>query len=761
MKRMIDGIIRFRWLIALGIPLITVLLSMQLKHLQFEGSYRIWFDEESTILKDYDAFRSIFGNDSAITITFRDEAGVFNPKALETVARITEKLWQTPYIARVDSLTNYQYVHADPEAPDEVIVEDFIPDDRVLRPEELHQKSVQIRNEEAVMGRMLSDDLTTTMIVGRLTPKAGEDPEVNLKIMEAVEAITAVETEQNGYEFHLNGAPPINASFVRIAKTDGGIFIPLALVVAMALLWAVFRRASAMLISISVVVFTFLIVLSVQVLLGYRLNNFTVNMPVFVIAIGIADAMHLIWVYLIGRKKGMDNHQAIHYSVQKNFLAILLTSLTTAVGFASLGISPVVPIRTLGIATANAALLAFVFTLLFVPAILAIVDPKVRPGKSDETRSHRFSLAYAKFIMRYDKKILAYTVGLVLLIGIGIASVRVDSNTIRYFDESTPVRQAVEFLQENLSGPMIYEIVVDSGQKDGIKSPDFLRHVERFGNEYQAEFSDIRHVSSLLDVVKKFNEVMQGEKRVPDDQNLVAQYLLLYSLSLPQGMEINDRMDVEERLFRVSAAANIVDTSKDLAMIHWAEAWWAKTPYPAKVSGQTALFAYMQSDVTDTLIKSIAIAIVTVSIMMVLIFRNLRMLPLFVLPNILPIALVLGVMGWLHIDIDMGVAVSGAIIIGVAVDDTIHFMVKYLEARHRGESMEAVFAHVMQYAGHAIIFTTVILSAAFLIFVFSRFVPNFHFGVVTASALVLAVVIDLLMLPAILSILDNRKKSLL
>jgi len=211
----------------------------------------------------------------------------------------------------------------------------------------------------------------------------------------------------------------------------------------------------------------------------------------------------------------------------------------------------------------------------------------------------------------------------------------------------------------------------------------------------------------------------------------------------------------------VTALVNIVDTSLDLEMIQWAEDWWKNTPYTAHISGQTAMFAHMQSDVTDTLVQSILLAIGSVSLMMMFIFRNLRMIPLFIIPNVLPIALVVGAMGWMGMTIDMGVAISGAIIIGVAVDDTIHFLVKYREARRRGDDMQASLEYVMQYAGSAIIFTTIILSTAFLVFSFSQFLPNVHFGIVTAMALIIAVLVDLLMLPAILSKFDSGEKSLL
>ena len=761
MNAFVNFVVRFRWIIAIVIPLITVLFATQLKHLEFEGSYRIWFGEESPILKEYDEFRAVFGNDDAVLIMFKDENGILNPKALHVIDRITQKLWETKYIARVDSLTNYQYIHADPEFEDDVIVEDFIEDVDALSVAELQEKARIIQHEEMVIGHLISADLTTTMIAARMTPKAGDDPEVSKKLEAAVTAIVAAESE-SGYRFYLGGGPILNMSFISLGEHDAATFTPLVLLISMLLLWMIFKRPSAVLLSISVVVFTFLIVLAVQVLLGYKMNNFTANMPVFVVAIGIADAMHLFWIYMIGRKKGMENIQAIHYSLHKNFLPVLLTSVTTAVGFASLGISAVIPIKTLGIATANAALLAFVLTILFVPAVLAILNLKITPTPQQEGKEqHPLARRYSRFIMKHDLRIIVVSSLFFLIIGAGIAYVKVDSNTVRYFDEHVPFRETVDFVQENLTGPMSYEIIVDSQAKDGIKEPAFMKTVEQFYDAFDAKYPAMRHISSLSDVVEKFNEVLNGSKSIPDDKNLIAQYLLLYSLSLPQGMEINDKMDVNERLLRLSAAMDVVDTSLDLEMISWIESWWAATPYSAKVNGQTVMFAHMQNDVTATLINSIILAISAVSIMMLFIFRNVRMIPLFIIPNILPIVLVVGVMGWLGLTIDIGVAISGAIIIGVAVDDTIHFLVKYREARRRGENFEASLTYVMQYAGSAIIFTTLVLSSAFMIFIFSDFLPNVNFGFVTAIALIIAVLVDLLMLPAILSRYDRGKKSLL
>jgi predicted RND superfamily exporter protein len=246
---------------------------------------------------------------------------------------------------------------------------------------------------------------------------------------------------------------------------------------------------------------------------------------------------------------------------------------------------------------------------------------------------------------------------------------------------------------------------------------------------------------------------------VPDSRELVAQYLLLYTSSLAQGMEITDKIDFDQQKLRLTISTNIVDTSKDLEMIQFAEDWWSKTPYSVVTTGQTVMYANLQKDVTNTLIYSLSLTLLIVSIMMLLIFKRPKILWILLLPNILPVILVLGVIGWLGLTIDRGVAISGAIIIGVAVDDSIHFLMKYFEARKSGLSMQETLDEVLHYAGKAILFTTIVLSLAFSVFAFSTFAPNQNFGIVTATALVIALITDLFLLPALLSVFDNKDNN--
>jgi len=756
LKNYIKFLQKFRWFIAIGIPLIVLALASNLKHVEIDGSYRIWFGEDSKILTDYDNFRKTFGNDDGVVIVFKDENGIFNKKALSSIDRITEALWKTKYIARVDSLTSYQYVHSNPDEPDDIVVEEFIKNIESATPKYLEDRKHIAINDPLVVDAFISKDGTTTMISARLTPKVNDDSDKSLEIMDYIDAILDAE-KATGYKYWVNGGPALNKAFVVIGTDDAMTFTPLVLLASLILLLLLFRRVSGALIPIGVVIFTFLTVLAVQVLLGYKLNNFTANLPVFIVAIGIADAVHVYSIWLLHKREGDENEEAVYQSMKKNFLPIFLTSLTTAIGFATLTISEVIPVLTLGIATASGAILAFIISVVWMPSILLILK---KPMKAEvlEAVKEKKSLGYGKFIINNDKKIVLITTAVFILLGAGLFKVKVDSNTIRYFDETVEIRKSTEFMMANLTGPMAYEIVVDSKKINGIKDPKFMKTVEHFYKDFQSKFPAVQHLASLMDTVKRFNKVVDGRDEIPDSQNHIAQYLLLYSLSLPQGMEINDKMDINEQKLRITGQVDIVDTSKDLEMMAYVESWWAKTDYTATVQGQTAMFAHMQKDVTDTLIYSLSLAIFLVTIIMFLIFRRVKILWVFILPNILPVILVVGLMGWIGINIDIGVAIAGAIIIGVAVDDTIHFLVKYFDARKRGLNMEDTFDEVLRYAGKAILFTTIILTVAFSLFAFSTFTPNQNFGIVTAFALVIAFVVDLLLLPALLSLADGEEK---
>ena len=750
-QKYINFLNSYKYFIIIGITLFVALLSLSLKNLAFEGSYKIWFDKDSKIIKDYEVFRSRFSGDDTFIVAFRDEQGIFNAHAVSSILELTKEFQKLEGVRKVDSLSNYQYISSE---DDDIIVEDFLYGD-----ENLTQKSSLALKDKLVLNQLISKDAKTTMFALSLSDKLGSNEAVNIALFQKLQKILKEASQKSGYKFYITGIPAVTASLVSISQSDAMVLMPLAVVMVVVFLFLIFRSFFGVLVPSVVVVFTFLSVLSLQMLLGYKLNNFTVNIPSFITAIAIADAMHLYLAWVYYKSKGFYTKEALTQALGSNIVPMALTSFTTVVGFATLGVSEIEPVSTLGIAITSGAVLAFLLSITLVPAIIL-----TRKRDDKVTAVQILNLAniqgYGAIIQRHDKKIVLCFTVIIVLVSLGLFHLKIDSNSIKYFSKDTVVRSGAEFIEKNLTGSMRYEIILDSGKKEGVKEPEFLDSIMEFEKVFKNRFTNVRFTTSLKDIVQRMQKVLNPDAKtaLPDDKKLVAQYLLLYSMSLPQGMELNDKMDTQERYLRLTINTNIVDTSEDLAMIEWIKDYWKKqTPYSADVQGQTAIFAYMQSSVTKTLILSISMTLAIVAFTMLLIFKNFKMLWLFLLPNIAPIIVVGGIMGYLGISVDIGVAISAAVILGIAVDDTIHFFSKYFESI-KVRSFEESIDYIISHSGNAMILTTLILSVTFAIFGVSSFVPNVNFAIVTVSALNIALLFDLVLLPALLSMLYTQGK---
>ena len=749
--RYIDFLQRYKYHIIILTTLCVALLSISLKNLAYEGSYKIWFDKESSIIKNYENFRDTFSGDDSFIVGFKDENGIFRKKPIKTILDLTQRFKKIEGVRKVDSLTNYQYISSE---DDDIMIEDFLYGDDDLA----YKKKIAL-NDKLILNQLISKDAKTTMLALHLSSSIGADENVNIAVFKELQHILQRYTKITGYKFYITGIPAVTASLVTISQGDAMVLMPLAVIVVVVFLFFIFRSLLGVLVPSVVVVFTFLSVLSMQMILGYKLNNFTVNIPSFVTAIAIADAMHLYLAWVYYKVKGNGTKEALYHALKSNLTPMALTSFTTAIGFATLGFSTIEPISTLGIAITSGAILAFILSVTIVPAIILVLkdDYEVKPVYFLNLVHIK---GYGRFIINNDKKIIFSFILLMCITLFGLLSLKVDSNSIKYFAKDTVVRSGADFLEKNLTGSMRYEIILDSKVKEGVKEPKFLETIVDFEKALKAEFTNIRFTTSLKDIVQRMQKVVNVDAKeiLPKDKNLIAQYLLLYSMSLPQGMELNDKIDTQERYLRLTINSNIVDTSKDLQMIEWIKKYYkTKTPYSADVQGQTAIFAYMQSSVTDTLIFSISMTIFIVALTMLIIFKNIKMLWLFLLPNIAPILVVGGVMGYLGISVDIGVAISAAVILGIAVDDTIHFFSKYFESikvRNFEDSIDYIISH----SGNAMILTTIILSFTFAIFGVSRFIPNVNFAIVTVSALNIALLFDLVLLPALLSFVFKNKK---
>lgn len=757
MKSYLFFLNRFRWAILFGFIVLTVTLTAQLGKLGFEGSYRIWFAKDSATLRQYDDFRATFGSDDTIIIAFSDTKGIFNPKALKTLERLSQKLSSMDHIARVDSLLNYQYIHADPSQKDEIVVENFISNVQNITLTDCRQKRDIALHDPILNGLFISNDGRTTLLLLKLTPFASAKEDIHLQLIQETQKILDVENTLTGYDFYISGTPAINAALITIADTDAAFYIPIAFLIIIVCLALIFRNIYGVIIPLSIVLVASVITLYIYMILGYELNNFTINIPIFITGIGIADAIHFYGGWSKYRKK-YSNRVAIIATLNKNILPMFLTTITTTIGFATLISSDIVPISTLGLTVAIGSMSALGLTLVLIPVILLIrgeqnssqtIAPKIN-------HQSQYLLDYGSFITRNDKKIVFIALISVLVVGSGIYMLRVDSNSIKYFSQDVPVSQASYYTMDHITGPATYEIIIDSGQNDGIKSGAFLKLADRFSVELSEKFNEIRHTSSLIDILKRFQNVMDPfhsiDEKIASSQEINAQYLLLYSLSLPQGMEINDKMDVHQRYLRMSVQADIVDSSRTLEIIAWSEAWWKKQGLKVEVVGQTAMFAQMESSITMTLIMSIFQTLALITIIIYFFIRSWKLLIVFLVPNLIPIILTLGLMGWFSIPIDVGIAIAGAIVLGLAVDDTIYFFSYYLQSKKYCKTPEESYQYILDHSGRAMMFTTLILSVSFSLFLLSDFIPNVHFSIMTITTLLLALLCDLILTPALLNI---------
>jgi predicted RND superfamily exporter protein len=740
MERYVAVLDRFKWLIVTLIPLLILLFATVLKDMAFEGGYRIWFAEGSQVLGDYDRFKEHFGSDDVIVVAFEDNEGIFNPKPMETIKRLTEQLGRLPYIDSVLSLGNVTYIGNTSEV---------LP----LYGHDYERMRITALAEPTIHRVLISSDATATMIAVKVAKDARDGEDRSFEIRDAVKQTVDEEAGRSGYRFHINGAIPLQTGFIDIMIAELVLFIPLIAMSVAVLLFVIFRRVSGVIVPMAVVGLSILCVMSLLVALGYKTNNFTADLPVFVLAIGIAATVHVYTTWQHRINEGDDTKEAVLYSLRKNMLAVFLTSLTTAIGFASLSVSTIVPVYTLGLSTAGGVVMVFVLCMVVIPAMLMLIEPKQLRVRKRFVSTE----GYGRFILQNNSRIVVGTMIIFILFGLGLTRLQIDSNLIHFLDDDVEVREATEFVMAELTGPMSYEIVVDSGREDGIVWPRFMSDVAIFSQAFVFAFDEVRHVASPVNVVQAYYKVEYPDKKsshsIPGSPTKVAEYLDRYSKAQKRS---DESVDEYNRYLWIHVQTDMTFSKRDLEMIAWIEQWWERNSgYSARVYGQTAMFAHMQADITDTLLWSIGMSITLVSLVMLAIFRKLRLLYVYILPNLLPFLLVLGVMGWSDINVDLGVAISGAVILGIAVDDTMHFLVKYFDGRKQGLDMEAALDYVMAHSGQAIMITTLILSTSFLMLMTSDFIPNANFGIVTASALLIAVIVDLLFLPALLSLVDR------
>ena len=728
------------------------------KNLVFKSDYRVFFSEQNPQLTSFESMQKIYNkSDNVAFIIAPKEGGVFTPDRLTAIHELTTESWQTPYSNRVDSITNFQHTTAE---EDDLIVEDLVLEPSDLTPEQMPALQAIAVNEPLMKRKLISDDGKVTVVnvtvqLPGINP-VEEVPEVVAKVRDMREQFLAANPDTDVY---LSGMVMMNNSFAESSQNDSKTLIPLMFGVIIIAMIFLLRTFSGTIATVLIIIFSIASTMGLAGWTGFYLTGPSASTPTMVMTLAVADCVHILTSFFYELRHGAKKKDALRTSLRINFGPIFLTSATTAIGFLSMNFSDSPPFRDLGNMVAAGVMLAFVFSITLFPALLMLLPVKVKPRPEGhngamEKLSH-FVIEKRNFLLPGMSVIM---IGLVLFLPLN----KLNDDFVKYFDTSVPFRQATDFMQDHLSGLTSMEISIDSGTSSGINEPAYLKAVDDF-SEWLRTQPETDHVNTLTDIIKRLNKNMHGDDlsyyKLPESRELSAQYLLLYEMSLPYGLDLNNQLNVDKSSVRVVGTFKNLTSNEQIDLENRLYSWFAThaPQYEVTIASPSLMFSHIGQRNITSMLLGISFALVLISALLGLALRSFRYGVISLLPNLAPAAMGFGL--WYFIDGQVGLALSvvAGMTLGIVVDDTVHFLSKYRHAREdkNKDSIEAVH-YAFASVGKALWITTLVLVAGFMVLAQSSFKINADMGLLTAVTILIALIVDFLFLPPLLMLMDKR-----
>ena len=753
-----------RWVIAVRWPVIAVSTILVLLagsgclFLSFSTDYRIFFSEDNPELLAYEALESTYGKtDNVLFMIVPDGGDATSEQALEALVWLTERAWQTPYSRRVDSMANFQRITAD---GDELSVRDLV--DPVLLGQE--QERIRIRDialaDLGLAGSLVARDGSVSA-VNVTVELVEEDQAVRVPEIVAFAGGVVTEAEERfpGIGFRVVGTVIINHAFSEASVYDHKVFLPASLAVMVVILGLLTRNVAGVGTTVLVVVFSVIVSMGLGGWTGLSLSPTVTPAPSIVLMIVVANCVHLLVALRRRLRAGDARRAAIIEAVRINLQPIFLTNLTTALGFLSLNFAEVPPHRDLGNFVAFGIGAAFLLSIAFLPALLSLLPVRRTPAVAPE-HDGRAMTAIAEFVVGRRKILMWGSAVVVLALLAAVPRNELNDVLVHSFDESTQLRKDTDFLDERLSGTTQLEYSLAAGRPGDVTDPVFLTEVAAFADWYR-EQPETRHVEVITDTFRQLNKSMHGDDpdayRLPADRELAAQYLLLYEFSLPRGRDLNNRIDLTRSATRMTVTTRTLSSKGVIELNGRAEAWLqanASRIVHVDSSGPALLFAHIGQRSIRAMLTGTSIALLGISIVLLFALRSFRLGIVSLVPNFVPAVLGFGVWGLLVGQVGLALSVVVAITIGIVVDDTVHFLSKYQRARREHTAEDAV-RYAFRTVGQALVTTTIIFVAGFLILLLSPFIPTAQVGLLIAMIIGFALLADLTLLPSLLMAVDR------
>ena len=757
--RFAERVLAARWIVILTTMFLVAIASIGITQLEFSANYRIFFDEDNPQLLALEALESTYGkNENVVFLIVPDDGDATSQDALSAAVWLTKAAWQTPYSRRVDSLANFQHTTAD---GDELYVRDLVDPQELSRAEaRSHIRAIAL-SDPRIAGSILALDGHVSVVNVTVELPEGGLLEAVAEVAEFARVVAAEAEERfSGIDLRIVGTVMVNQTFLEASVSSQMIFLPASLLLMALVLGVLTRRWAGVAGTGMVIVFSILVSVGLGVSVGMPFSPPVAPAPTIVLMIVVANCVHLLVTMQQRLRAGDTKHEAIVESIRLVLNPVFLASLTTALGFLSMNFSEVPPYRHLGNFVAIGIVASFILSVTFLPALLSLLP--MRAPKDRRLRGLTMS-RLADLVLRYRKAVIVGWLAVAAAMAVALPRNELNDVLVHFFDESVEFRQDTDFMDAHLGGNSLLEYSLEAAAEGGATDPLFLAEVSRFAEWYR-EQPPVRHVAVITDTLRQLNKSMHGDDpaayRIPESQELAAQYLLLYELSLPQGLNLNNQIDRSRSATRVSVSAETLSSQELLDLNARAETWLTENaPHVASVNstGPAALFAYIGQRNIRAMLFGTVVVLLAISAIMLFALRSLRLGLISIVPNLLPAVMGLGVWALTVGQVGLSLSVVVAMTVGIVVDDTVHFLSKYRRARRElSQSSEEAVRYAFDTAGRAMVTTTIVLVAGFLIFAFSPFVPTAQVGVLTAVIITFALLADLTLLPALLTALDRR-----
>ena len=752
-------IVTHRFLVITSCIVAVVLLAAGAPRLYFDSSYRVFFSKENPQLKAFEALEQTYTKSDNVLFVLAPESGeVFTRETLAAIEALTTAAWQMPYSSRVDSITNFQYTEAE---EDDLIVRDMVKDASALEDEDLAAVRTAVLDEPALRRRLINDDGSVTAVnVTLQMPVAERTTATPLIIAHARKTISEFEAAHPGINVYLTGMVVMDNAFSESAMRDAAFLVPLSFALMLVIIAVLVGRLFGTIATLTVIAASIVAALGVAGYVGYPMTSVTASSPIIILTVAVANCVHLLTTFLHEIRHGRSRSQAMEESLRVNLQPVLLASTTTAIGFLTMNFSEVPPFNHLGNIVAVGVVVSFVLTVAFLPAFMTLVPVRAGTAQEDDSR-HMARLA--EFVIARRRMLLWTSTVLIVATVANLPRNELNDVFVHYFGKSIEFRNDTDFMVANLTGIYTINYSIESGESGGISDPEVLRDIERFAI-WMEEQPEVIHVDRFTNIMKRLNRNMHGDDpayyTLPRDRDLAAQYLLLYEMSLPYGLDLNNQINVDKSSTRVTVTTHVISSNAMIALDERALAW-ARNNLAAfdsiSSAGTTLMFSHIGQRNIRSMLLGTTLALILISAILIIALRSFKLGAVSLLPNLAPAAMGFGLWGIFVGEVGLSLSVVTGMTFGIVIDDTVHFLSKYLRARReKGLDPEDAVRYAFRTVGRALIITTITLVVGFAVLATSSFEINSGMGLMTAIIIFIALIGVFLMLPPLLMKIEEK-----